>query len=241
MKTGATHAAEGLLGAHGPRMSRRIGDLARGIQDGVFSNQESLSSEDFRCHTPCPDPGSGGGTVRSLPALRPSPLDDRPGQALVHPGSAPSTTDMSSAETQAPPFPRGRILLVDDEHDFRTAVAELLEEKGYGVTACPSFREARIVVHSGDFDLVMTEFNLPEGDGISLLWEARRRHLHARLFLHSSSKPLNLEFRTAHLGIEMFWIKFIHLTILLDRMSRSPKEGSFRGTGLEGVSVRLPE
>jgi two-component system response regulator HydG len=132
------------------------------------------------------------------------------------------TAALSSGDGKAPAALRNRVLLVDDEHDFRNALAELLEANGYQVAICSSFREARSLLRSGSFDLVLAEFRLPHGDGIELLEEARQWQPRARLFLHSSVMPLDLAHRAGHLGIERVWIKFTDLKILLDQMRSSP-------------------
>ena len=42
---------------------------------------------------------------------------------------------------QTPPWP-GAILIVDDDNDVRSALAELLEEEGFSVEGAPNGREA---------------------------------------------------------------------------------------------------
>jgi len=71
--------------------------------------------------------------------------------------------------------PRGRILIVDDEANARTALAELLRDDGYTVeTAADGFKA---LPKLDDFapDLVLTDLKMPGLDGIGLMRKARER------------------------------------------------------------------
>src|SRR5512146_2671399 len=69
--------------------------------------------------------------------------------------------------------PRGRLLIVDDEANARTALGELLREEGYQVeTAADGFKA---LPKLDDFapDLVLTDLKMPGMDGIELMRKAR--------------------------------------------------------------------
>src|SRR5438093_6087569 len=74
-----------------------------------------------------------------------------------------------------PLTPRGRILVVDDEVNARTALAELLRDEGYAVeTAADGFKA---LPKLDDFapDLVLTDLKMPGLDGLELMRKARER------------------------------------------------------------------
>ena len=62
-----------------------------------------------------------------------------------------------------------RILVVDDEPDLRTAIAEGLREAGHAVEVAADGAEGLTQITSGVFDVVVTDINLPKLDGLSLL------------------------------------------------------------------------
>ncbi len=71
--------------------------------------------------------------------------------------------------------PRSRILIVDDEVNARTALAELLRDEGYAVeTAADGFKA---LPKLDDFapDLVLTDLKMPGMDGIDLMRKSRER------------------------------------------------------------------
>ena len=74
------------------------------------------------------------------------------------------------------PMPAPRLLLVDDDVVDRLNVQRALRAAGLdgGVKEAQSQREAIAALGKADFDAVLLDFFLPDGDGLSLLQEMRR-------------------------------------------------------------------
>ncbi|MBI3202612.1 MAG: sigma-54-dependent Fis family transcriptional regulator [Myxococcales bacterium] len=78
---------------------------------------------------------------------------------------------------------KGRILVVDDEPNARTALAEILKEEGYQVeTAADGFKGLARAEEFGP-DLVLTDLKMPGMDGVELLRKLRH---------HASDLPVVL-------------------------------------------------
>lgn len=58
---------------------------------------------------------------------------------------------------------------MDDEADSRIALTLLLKKDGFHAIACQSGEEALRMLQNADFDLVLTDMNMPGMDGIALL------------------------------------------------------------------------
>ncbi len=69
--------------------------------------------------------------------------------------------------------PDWRILLVDDEPTQRLIMARLLKRAGYDVDTASNGREALGKIEAGDFQLMITDWEMPEMDGIALCSELR--------------------------------------------------------------------
>ena len=66
-----------------------------------------------------------------------------------------------------------RILLVDDEQYALTALSRLLQCKGHEVYAAMTVREAIWLAKQGRCDLLIADFELPDGTAMDLLRELR--------------------------------------------------------------------
>ncbi|MBI3070788.1 MAG: response regulator [Deltaproteobacteria bacterium] len=66
-----------------------------------------------------------------------------------------------------------RILVADDEPNTRDALAEVLREEGHAVTTVSSGRLAVESLGAIPFDLVITDLNMPDVDGLEVIEETR--------------------------------------------------------------------
>lgn len=69
---------------------------------------------------------------------------------------------------------RIRILLVEDHEPTRTTLAGLLARRSYDVVAAATVAEARSISHARQFDLLITDIGLPDGNGYDLMNELRK-------------------------------------------------------------------
>lgn len=67
-----------------------------------------------------------------------------------------------------------RILLVDDEENARLALSRLLAKEGYLVDTVSNGYEALDHLREHEVNLIVTDINMPEMDGISFLREVNR-------------------------------------------------------------------
>jgi|SRR5689334_3137851 two-component system, chemotaxis family, chemotaxis protein CheY len=66
-----------------------------------------------------------------------------------------------------------RILTVDDSAAMRQMVEVTLTSAGYDVEQARDGREALDIAHNTSFDLVITDVNMPEMDGLTLVRQLR--------------------------------------------------------------------
>ena len=95
---------------------------------------------------------------------------------------------LSTAELpEHPPVPDGlrRVLVVDDIEANRTILHRQLEQMGLGVVTCANGAEA--LNNLTDIDLVLTDHNMPEMDGLELAEAIRARRLDTPILLLSSN------------------------------------------------------
>jgi DNA-binding response OmpR family regulator len=70
----------------------------------------------------------------------------------------------------------GTILVVEDELLTRRTLQQLMESEGFAVTAVGSIAEAMGEVGRRDFNLILLDLVLPDGDGLSCCQRIRAHH-----------------------------------------------------------------
>ncbi len=62
-----------------------------------------------------------------------------------------------------------KILLVEDEPTLLMAMRQFLEEEGYLVTTATSFAKASTALNDYDYDCIVVDIGLPDGNGLNLI------------------------------------------------------------------------
>ena len=115
------------------------------------------------------------------------------------------------------------ILLVDDERLILSSLARRM--RGHTVFKALDVLSALGQLEEVKMDLVLTDYRMPGGDGITLLDIVRRRYPHVRRTMMSADPPLNLA-ELIHAGVvEHFFPKPFGLsmvTTILDLVREKP-------------------
>jgi signal transduction histidine kinase len=69
-----------------------------------------------------------------------------------------------------------KVLVVDDEESVVVTIKAILELDGYNVATTTSGAKARKMVRDVEYDLVLTDLRLEDGDGLDVLKVVRERH-----------------------------------------------------------------
>ena len=91
----------------------------------------------------------------------------------VLPGLAPSAPPAPAASSRGLHLESRRVLLVEDHADTLRAAHALLAELGCEVVAASSVGEALAAAKDQDFDLVLSDLGLPDGNGLELMTHLR--------------------------------------------------------------------
>lgn len=109
---------------------------------------------------------------------------------------------MSESKAQPP-----RVLLVDDEEDLLYIYSEFLSNAGYSVSAAGDGRRAMSFISQGPFDVVLTDINMPDMDGIQLLRAVRERDLDVPVILLTGNPRVETAIQALELGALSYLIK----------------------------------
>ncbi len=70
--------------------------------------------------------------------------------------------------------PAGRILVVDDDPYFLRVLSRILAGENFRVNTAESATQAAQALQKDNFDIVVSDLRLPDGDGLSILQELRK-------------------------------------------------------------------
>ena len=79
------------------------------------------------------------------------------------------------------------ILIIDDEEPIRALLRSALEAAGYEVMEAPNGRIGLELYRHRPSDLIITDINMPELDGLDMLLELTREFLHAKVIAISGA------------------------------------------------------
>jgi len=109
------------------------------------------------------------------------------------------------------------VLLVEDDRELRTTLAEALRVEGYEVHASASLSDGLAVLAHNDIDLVLLDLGLPDGEGETLLHRLRKSH-GTPLLVISARQQDGLKVRLLDAGADDYLVKPFAIDELLARM-----------------------
>lgn len=134
-----------------------------------------------------------------------------------------------------------RVLVVDDEPGIRTALEAILHQGGHKVVQAENGRRAQEILGSESFDLVITDLQMPEVDGLALIqWV--KTHKPTPIFLLTAFTQI-LETQQAYqLGVEEFFSKPFSFKAITDAINklRGDAGGVTEPEDVDALYCRIP-
>ena len=113
---------------------------------------------------------------------------------------------------------RMKILVIEDEQALREMIKESLEREHFVVECAPDYRTALAKIHDYDYDCILLDIMLPDGNGLSIL--ARLKHLRKResVIILSAKDSTEDKVEGLNLGADDYLAKPFHLAELNARV-----------------------
>ncbi|MBX3159054.1 MAG: sigma-54-dependent Fis family transcriptional regulator [Deltaproteobacteria bacterium] len=113
------------------------------------------------------------------------------------------------------------ILLVDDDEDTRTLLAESLRRRGFDVRAVPTGAECLELVRDEDVDIVVTDFQMPGLTGIQLCEQLRERHPHVLTIILTGMGTYDVAISAVRAGVYDYVTKPVTVDVLAMSLERA--------------------
>jgi len=123
-----------------------------------------------------------------------------------------------------------RVLVADDHKPVRLSLVALFEDEGFTVSSACGGSQAIALLAEDEFDLIVSDLQMPEGDGYELLTYLREHHPSLPVILMSAETSGEAELRARLLGASDFLAKPFDFDDLLASVEKlAPPRSS--GTG----------
>ncbi len=114
-----------------------------------------------------------------------------------------------------------RILVVDEEAHTRSMIGATLERQGYQVGLAASGLEALGMLEENDFDLVLTEIAIQDGNGIALMEHIRGQRPQLPVVMVTANRDIGVAIDSMHRGAYDYLLKPFERTHLLGTVRRA--------------------
>ena len=131
------------------------------------------------------------------------------------------------------------ILLLEDDAALGQGIRFALENDGVQVELCTALSQAQGILPSRDFDLLILDVNLPDGSGLDLLRDVRRRHSSVPVILLTANDLETDIVVGLESGADDYITKPFSLAVLRARVNAQLRRGAPAQAGaveLEGFS-----
>ena len=151
--------------------------------------------------------------------VRVAPRDDTPapdmGERMVKEKSQREASPEAAAHAKV------SVLILEDDQDTQALIKRILENGGYDTTVAGDGIDALLHLGKKDFDLVLSDINMPNLDGIKLLEMANKKGITVPMIFLTASVGEEIEQKCLELGAADFIKKPIRKDILLMRVERA--------------------
>lgn len=114
-----------------------------------------------------------------------------------------------------------KILLVDDDEDFRNLASILLETAGYDVDQATDGVEAIVTLRTNNYDLILSDIDMPGLDGFTMLQALKSKNMDTPLIFLTANDSMDKEEKGYELGALDYIRKPIRRKMFLTRVKRA--------------------
>lgn len=125
-----------------------------------------------------------------------------------------------------------KILLIEDEKEMRQILRQTLERENYTVESARNYREALSKVGVYEYDCILLDIGLPDGNGLEILKELKRQDKSDGVIIISAKNSLDDKLKGLNLGADDYLPKPFHMAELNARVKAVLRRKKFDGANI---------
>jgi len=122
-----------------------------------------------------------------------------------------------------------KILIVEDEIDLLVALSNYLTKEKYICELADNFQKASEKLSIYDYDIILLDITLPNGNGLDLLKTIKKQNPHAGVIILSAKASLDDKISGLDLGADDYMTKPFQLSELNSRIKALLRRNKFDG------------
>lgn len=111
-----------------------------------------------------------------------------------------------------------KILIVEDEAELAQSISEYLSEENYLCEAADTFRQAMDKIEAFQYDCIILDIMLPDGNGLRILEELKKQNKQDGVIIISAKNALDDKIEGLKMGADDYLTKPFHLSELMARV-----------------------
>ncbi|MBS1512806.1 MAG: response regulator transcription factor [Bacteroidetes bacterium] len=122
-----------------------------------------------------------------------------------------------------------KLLVVEDEKELSKSIATYLKQENYLCEIAPDFKTAIDKTESFDYDCILLDISLPDGNGLNVLKELKANNKTDGVIIISAKNSIDDRIAGLNLGADDYLAKPFHLSELSARISAVIRRRRFDG------------
>lgn len=123
-----------------------------------------------------------------------------------------------------------KILIIEDELEIAQSIKTYFRTNGIQCETAENYDLALSKINSYDYDCILLDLMLPDGDGFDILRELKRKNKTDGVIVVSAKETLETRLEGFNLGADDYLTKPFHLSELLVRMQALIRRKNFKGS-----------
>ncbi|MDP4149645.1 MAG: response regulator transcription factor [Bacteroidota bacterium] len=124
------------------------------------------------------------------------------------------------------------LLIVEDEPGLLKTISTYLLQSNFACDLAPDFNDAQQKLECADYDCVILDISLPDGNGLALLKQLKEEKKSDGVLIISARNSLDDKLEGLELGADDYLTKPFHLAELAARVNAIIRRRSFEGNNM---------
>lgn len=136
-----------------------------------------------------------------------------------------------------------KVLIIEDEKELVKSISRALQQEGYVCEVAYTAEEANEKIPVYDYDCILLDINLPDGNGLRILENIKANHKSDGVIIITARNSLEDKVQGLNLGADDYLAKPFFLPELIARVSAIIRRKRFDGNNkitFQEISIDLP-